>query len=287
MTLGADLVVNGDLAITGNDVLDVHTANHSINVGGDWSNDGGNSGFRARAGTVTFDGSGAQTINDANDWYNLAITTSTARTVSFESGETQSVAAGGSLTLTGTSGNLLTLAPLTAATDWLLDLDATASQSVSYVSVSYSDASGGAVIEAADGTNNDGGDNSYWAFYPPGISVNPTSGLTTTEAGGTAQFDVVLDAPPTADVTIGISSSDTGEGTVSTPSLTLHRRKLEHPPDGHHHRPRRRRARRRYRLHDPHRRRHQQRPKLQRHERRRRLGDQHRPRHGRSHDQRE
>ena len=77
------------------------------------------------------------------------------------------------------------------------------------------------MIDAADGTNNDGGNNTYWAFYPPGITVNPTSGLTTTEAGGTAQFDVVLDAPPTADVTIGISSSDTGEGTVSTPSLTF------------------------------------------------------------------
>ena len=33
--------------------------------------------------------------------------------------------------------------------------------------------------------------------------VSPTSGLTTTEAGGTATFTVVLNAQPTADVTIG------------------------------------------------------------------------------------
>jgi hypothetical protein len=54
-----------------------------------------------------------------------------------------------------------------------------------------------------------------------GISVNPTSGLTTTETGGTAQFTLVLTSEPTANVTIGISSSDTGEGTVSTSSLTF------------------------------------------------------------------
>jgi Tfp pilus assembly protein PilE len=54
-----------------------------------------------------------------------------------------------------------------------------------------------------------------------GITVNPTSGLTTTEAGGTAQFTVVLDTAPTASVTIGISSSDTSEGTVSASSLTF------------------------------------------------------------------
>ena len=54
-----------------------------------------------------------------------------------------------------------------------------------------------------------------------GITVTPTSGLTTTEAGGTATFTVVLDSEPTADVSIGVSSSDTGEGTVSTDMLTF------------------------------------------------------------------
>ena len=52
-----------------------------------------------------------------------------------------------------------------------------------------------------------------------GITVTPTSGLTTTEAGGTATFTVVLNTQPTADVTIGLTSSDTTEGTVSPASL--------------------------------------------------------------------
>src|SRR5437762_220642 len=55
----------------------------------------------------------------------------------------------------------------------------------------------------------------------PGITVAPTSGLSTTEAGGTATFTVVLDTQPTANVTIGLSSSDASEGTVAPASLTF------------------------------------------------------------------
>jgi large repetitive protein len=54
-----------------------------------------------------------------------------------------------------------------------------------------------------------------------GITVNPTSGLVTTESGGTAAFTIVLNTQPTANVTIGLSSSDTGEGTVSPASVTF------------------------------------------------------------------
>ncbi|MCY2955065.1 MAG: carbohydrate-binding protein [Planctomycetota bacterium] len=54
-----------------------------------------------------------------------------------------------------------------------------------------------------------------------GITVNPTSGLVTTEAGGKATFTVVLDSPPLANVTIGLTSSDTTEGTVAPASLTF------------------------------------------------------------------
>src|SRR5207249_1103292 len=48
-----------------------------------------------------------------------------------------------------------------------------------------------------------------------GIAVIPTSGLTTTEGGGTATFTIVLATQPTANVTIGLSSSDLTEGTVA------------------------------------------------------------------------
>ena len=54
-----------------------------------------------------------------------------------------------------------------------------------------------------------------------GISVTPISGLTTTESGGTATFSVVLNIAPTADVLIGVNSSNTNEGTVNVSNLTF------------------------------------------------------------------
>lgn len=54
-----------------------------------------------------------------------------------------------------------------------------------------------------------------------GITVNPTGGLTTTEAAGTATFTVRLTQAPTADVTISLSSSDSSEGSVAPASLTF------------------------------------------------------------------
>lgn len=53
-----------------------------------------------------------------------------------------------------------------------------------------------------------------------GIFVNPTS-VTTTEAGGTATFSVVLNTQPVADVTIGLTSNNTYEGTLSVSSITF------------------------------------------------------------------
>ncbi|MFS6826983.1 Calx-beta domain-containing protein [Cyanobium sp. ATX-6F1] len=55
----------------------------------------------------------------------------------------------------------------------------------------------------------------------PGIVVTPTSGLTTTEAGGTASFSVVLASAPTANVSISVSSTKTNEGTPDKSTLTF------------------------------------------------------------------
>ena len=55
----------------------------------------------------------------------------------------------------------------------------------------------------------------------PGVVVSPTSGLYTTEAGGTAIFTIVLNTSPTYDVTIVLLSSNTSEGTVSPSVATF------------------------------------------------------------------
>jgi Ca2+-binding RTX toxin-like protein len=53
-----------------------------------------------------------------------------------------------------------------------------------------------------------------WQLTSPGVTVTPTTGLQTTEVGGTANFTVVLNSQPTADVTINLTSSAPTEGKV-------------------------------------------------------------------------
>jgi Ca2+-binding RTX toxin-like protein len=54
-----------------------------------------------------------------------------------------------------------------------------------------------------------------------GMTVTPIAGLTTTEAGGTATFTVVLNTAPTGDVVITLNSSNANEGTINKSSLTF------------------------------------------------------------------
>ncbi|MEP6501295.1 choice-of-anchor D domain-containing protein, partial [Microcoleus vaginatus ZQ-A3] len=54
-----------------------------------------------------------------------------------------------------------------------------------------------------------------------GITITPTTGLITTEAGGKATFTIQLNSQPTADVTVGLTSDNTAEGTVSPTSVTF------------------------------------------------------------------
>lgn len=54
-----------------------------------------------------------------------------------------------------------------------------------------------------------------------GVTIEPTAGLVTTEAGGSAVFSVVLNSPPSADVAITVNSSDESEGSASPSLLTF------------------------------------------------------------------
>jgi hypothetical protein len=56
---------------------------------------------------------------------------------------------------------------------------------------------------------------------PAGLTAAPASGLTTSEGGASAGFDVVLNTQPTGNVDIAVSSSDTTEGVVSVSMLTF------------------------------------------------------------------
>lgn len=71
------------------------------------------------------------------------------------------------------------------------------------------------------GTDNFGGymgwlidDVSIYSCSPAGLVVTPTSGLTTSEAGGTATFTVSLAEAPSSTVYLEVASNNTAEGTV-------------------------------------------------------------------------
>ncbi|MDP1624943.1 MAG: peptidoglycan-binding domain-containing protein [bacterium] len=54
-----------------------------------------------------------------------------------------------------------------------------------------------------------------------GLTLLNTTGLSTSESGGTANFGVVLNSAPLANVTLPVVSTDTTEGVVSTPLLVF------------------------------------------------------------------
>jgi hypothetical protein len=96
------------------------------------------------------------------------------------------------------------------------DTDVEADESFS---VALSNPTEGTLISQATATGTIRNDDAPLA--PAGVTVSPSSGLTTSESGGSDQFSVVLDAAPTADVVIPVSSSDTSEGTVDKTQLTF------------------------------------------------------------------
>gem|GEM_PF-6832236 len=55
----------------------------------------------------------------------------------------------------------------------------------------------------------------------PAINVNPTSGLTTSEAGGMATFTVSVNSAPSDDVNVSLASSNVAEGTINNAALTF------------------------------------------------------------------
>jgi hypothetical protein len=110
------------------------------------------------------------------------------------------------LTFTSTNWNLPQTVTITGVDDTILDGDVpyTIATTVTSSDLNYNNLT----VPTVNVTNLD--DES------PSITFTPTSGLTTTESGGTATFTAVLTGQPTADVTLTFTSSDLTEGTVTS-----------------------------------------------------------------------
>ena len=100
---------------------------------------------------------------------------------------------------------------ITTTSSATLTGDSTEQAGVHNVVLEANDGNGGVVQQTFTVTVNN----------PPGFTVSALAGSGTTEAGGTDTFTVVLDAEPSSDVVIDVTSDDTGEVTISNATLTF------------------------------------------------------------------
>ncbi len=111
-----NLTINRNLLISAG-TLDVSGSNFSINVKGDWTNNGT---FTSQAGTVTFSGTGLQNINGSSvtSFYDLTISNTTASGVVLQSAQSLqdvlTLSANSKLTTTGQTFTFLSTATTTA-----------------------------------------------------------------------------------------------------------------------------------------------------------------------------
>lgn len=128
-------------------------------------NTGSGTGLTFDAGTanVIFNVSGSRTLNGNVTFYNMTLSVTTARVVTIT--DTRTIGASNSLTLNGASGQLLTLQGSSTG-GWTLAVPST--QSINYVSVSRSTATGNTAVAT---NSTDGGNNVNWTITPP-VPVN-------------------------------------------------------------------------------------------------------------------
>jgi hypothetical protein len=180
VSTGTTTLATNDLSLAGNLTLSggVLNANgRNLNVAGNWANSGT---FTAGAGTVTLNGSGAQAISGSTTFNNLTAACTTARTLTFTAGTTQTVA--GALSLNGIANQLLSLRSSAAAV-WKIDPQGT--RSCSYLDVQWGENLRKPVIGPTNST--DSLNNTWW--FTEGLSITWGTGTTGAAAGTTGDLN--------------------------------------------------------------------------------------------------
>jgi hypothetical protein len=203
--------INGDLLLSAGTFV---APTGSGTVSGDWTKSGGT--FVASGGTITLDGAD-QTISGSTVFANLTKIVSTARTLTFAAGTTQTMT--GTLTLEGTAGNPLSLRSSMSGAQWLLDPQS--ARALGYVDVQDSNNLGAAIDCSAENCL-DSGNNTNWQFITPAVSFE-SGALTFSETAGTVSVTVTLSGTSLFDVTIpyAVGGTATGSGSdfvIVTPS---------------------------------------------------------------------
>jgi hypothetical protein len=203
--------VTGAITIGANATVDVTTNNYNIALSGNWSNSGT---LTARSGTVTLNGT-TQTISGSTTFNNLTIDKTNSPTIRFTSGATQTIA--GDFTATGDATHPITITATGASPATLSKASGTVS--VSYCTISYSSATGGAAWLAYTSNGNvNSGNNGGWIFTPPYYWVTggngnwSSAGNWSLSSGGASGAGV----PTSSDGVMFDGNSGSGTSTVDT-----------------------------------------------------------------------
>ncbi len=214
--LPANFTINGNLVINALTTLDVRSLNqastYNIACAGNWTNNGT---FIYSIGTVTLTSGGNHALSGSNTFYKLTCDISgdtTGRMLTFAAGTTQTIVSGGTLTLKGGSGKVLTIASSASSAAYLI-VNSAATAVMGYLSVSYNDASGGKLLAPTNSSSGDGGNNVNWNFD----AANTTRWLggTSTAWATAANWSA---GSPDATKTAVIDGAGTYQPTVSSPA---------------------------------------------------------------------
>ncbi len=178
---------NGAVSIS-NGVFTAPNATKSFTVAGNFAHSGGT--FTHSSGTVTLDGT-SQTLSGTTTFYGLyKVTANGTLTFTVGAGNTQTIAAGGSLILQGTSGNNMSINSTSAGTKGSLVLTAGATQSVKYVTVRDNDATGGLTIVARSSTESPASSTTNWSFGAATMTWQGDDGTTPTNWDTATNWDL-------------------------------------------------------------------------------------------------
>lgn len=201
---GAVTISSGTLTAPG--------SGQSFTIAGNFTHSGGT--FTHSSGTVTLDGTN-QTINNSTTFYNLTKSVTSAATLTFQSGTTQTIA--NKITLTGAASNLLTLQSSSAGTQWNINLQTNATQTISYVSVHDSNATGLKLVARNSTDTSD--NNTNWAF---GSATVTWDGSESTDFDTAQNWDLGL-VPIDGDTAIiaSVTNDPTMDAAAQVDNLTI------------------------------------------------------------------
>lgn len=202
-TINADDVpfdINGNFTLTSGTFTAPST---TMTVAGNWVQTAGT--LTPNGGTVSFDGTSQQITGDTT-FYNFTKAVSSADTFTFGADDRQTVT--NAWTVTGTSGNVLTLQSSSGGTQWEIDPQGT--RTVEYVTVSDSNNVNATEMSISEAIVTNGGNNTNWGFNNnPAVSslgpaslvdgswtadTTPTLSFTLTDSDGdNMQYHIVVD----------------------------------------------------------------------------------------------